>query len=86
MPDFADNDPDDLLIGRPNGLFFEAGLAADLAQKTRGRGAAISDFNFDSMLDIALVNQEGKKLCGETKEAAHKQTRLVLCGTTTPFD
>jgi hypothetical protein len=35
MPDFADNDPDDLLIKRPNGLFFEAGLAADLAQKNQ---------------------------------------------------
>ncbi len=60
MPDFAESDPDNLLIGQANGEFMEVGLAAGLAQDTRGRGAAIADFNLDGMLDIALINRENK--------------------------
>lgn len=60
MPDFAETDPDNLLIGRADGTFTEKGLEAGLATDTRGRGAAIADFNLDGMLDIALVNREGK--------------------------
>ncbi len=60
MPDFAEFDPDNLLIGQYNGEFFEAGMDAGIAQPTRGRGAAIADFNLDGMLDIALVNRESK--------------------------
>ncbi|NQW00268.1 MAG: VCBS repeat-containing protein [Rhodospirillales bacterium] len=60
MPDFAENDPDNLLIGQWDGTFAESGLEAGLAQNTRGRGAAIADFNLDGQLDIALVNREGK--------------------------
>ncbi len=60
MPDFAENDPDNLLVGQADGTFLEVGLAAGLAKNTRGRGAAVADFNLDGMLDIALVNREGK--------------------------
>lgn len=60
MPDFAEQDPDNLLIGQVNGEFMETGKSAGIAKNTRGRGAAIADFNLDGMLDIALVNREGK--------------------------
>ena len=57
MPDFAANDPDNLLLGRWDGLFAEGGEAAGLARPTRGRGAAVVDLNLDGMLDLVVVNR-----------------------------
>ncbi len=57
MPDFADYDPDNLLIGLHGGKFHEAGLEAGIAKPTKGRGAAIADFNLDGLLDIVVVNR-----------------------------
>ncbi|TCD14949.1 FG-GAP repeat domain-containing protein [Oricola cellulosilytica] len=57
MPDFAAYDPDNLLLGRYDGTFDEAGEAAGIALPRRGRGAAVADFNMDGMLDLAVVNR-----------------------------
>lgn len=57
MPDFAAFDPDNLLLMQADGNFIEAGLNAGLAKPTKGRGAIITDFNMDGMLDIAIVNR-----------------------------
>jgi hypothetical protein len=59
MPDFAAVDPDNLLIGRWDGGFAEGGEAAGIALPTRGRGAAVADFNADGMLDLLVVNRAG---------------------------
>lgn len=58
MPDFANTDPDNLLLGKHDGSFHEAGLAAGIALPTRGRGAAVVDLNLDGQLDIVVVNRE----------------------------
>ncbi len=57
MPDFADFDPDNLLLGGMNGRFAEMGEKAGIALNRKGRGAAIDDFNADGMLDLLVVNR-----------------------------
>ncbi|MCB1427789.1 MAG: VCBS repeat-containing protein [Nitratireductor sp.] len=58
MPEFASFDPDNLLLGGFDGKFAEAGDLAGIALPTKGRGAAIADFNLDGMLDLLVVNRE----------------------------
>ena len=57
MPDFADYDPSNLLIGQWDGKFAEAGDLAGIAGKRTGRGALIADFNLDGMLDILQIDR-----------------------------
>ncbi len=57
MGDFAQFDPDNLLLGQWDGRFAEAGAEAGIALKTKGRGGLIADFNLDGMLDLAVVNR-----------------------------
>ena len=57
MPDFAANDPSNLLLGQWNGKFAEAGDQAGIAMNRKGRGALIADFNLDGMLDILQINR-----------------------------
>jgi enediyne biosynthesis protein E4 len=60
MPDFAANDPDNLLIGQWDGSFAEGGDVAGIALPTKGRGAIVEDFNMDGMLDLLVVNRGQK--------------------------
>ena len=55
--DFASRDPSNLLLGRDDGSFAEAGGAAGLVSFVRGRGAAVVDLNLDGMPDILQVNR-----------------------------
>ena len=57
MSDFAAFDPDNLLLGTHEQTFSEQGLAAGVALDRRGRGASITDFNADGLLDIVVVNR-----------------------------
>ena len=57
MQDFAQFDPDNLLLGSDDDNFSEQGEAADLAKDTRGRGASVTDLNADGLLDIVVVNR-----------------------------
>ena len=57
MTDFAKDDPDNLLLGRHDGMFSEQGDAAGIALPTKGRGAVVEDFNADGMLDLLVVNR-----------------------------
>ena len=57
MGDFAAFDPDNLLLGAPDGRFIETGEAAGVALDRRGRGAVVEDFNMDGMLDLLVVNR-----------------------------
>ena len=57
MTDFAQFDPDNLLMGSASGQFSEQGSAAGLALDTRGRGASVMDLNADGLLDVVVVNR-----------------------------
>jgi hypothetical protein len=57
MPDFAAQDPSNLLLGQPDGTFVEAAEAAGILSFARGRGAALVDFNLDGLLDLVEVNR-----------------------------
>lgn len=57
MPDFAAKDPSNLLLQLPDGKFQEAGEEAGIVSFAVARGAALSDFNMDGLIDIVLVNR-----------------------------
>ena len=57
QPDFASKDPSNLLLGRADGTFVEAGTEAGIASFVSGRGAAVVDLNLDGMLDLVQVNR-----------------------------
>ncbi len=57
MPDFAQRDPNNLLMQSPDGSFVEKGEVAGVASFAVGRGGAVTDFNLDGLLDIVVVNR-----------------------------
>ena len=57
MVDYAARDPNNLLIGRPDGTFTEGGMDAGIATFARARGAALADLNVDGLLDLVVVNR-----------------------------
>ena len=57
IPEFAAKDPNNLLLGQPDGTFVEAGDSAGTVHFARTRGAALVDLNFDGMLDLVEVNR-----------------------------
>ncbi len=57
MPDFAQDDPNNLLLQRPDGTFMEAGESAGVASTALGRGGLLVDFNLDGLLDMVVVNR-----------------------------
>ncbi len=58
MADFARDDPNNLLLGQPDGSFVEAGEVAGLDSGLRGRGGAVVDLNADGLLDVVVVNRK----------------------------
>lgn len=57
MPDFAERDPNNLLLGTVEGPFVEAGDRAGVASMGVGRGAQVVDLNLDGKLDLVVVNR-----------------------------
>jgi hypothetical protein len=57
MPEFAEKDPNNLLLGQPDGSFVEGAEAAGIVHFAKSRGAALADFNLDGMLDLVEVNR-----------------------------
>ena len=57
MPDFAANDPNNLLLQGADGKFHEVGDVAGVASMATSRGAALADFNLDGLMDLVVVNR-----------------------------
>ena len=57
MPDFAMKDPNNLLVQQPEGKFIEAGGTSGVGSGAVSRGAAMSDFNLDGLVDLVVVNR-----------------------------
>lgn len=57
MPDFAIEDPNNLLLQRGDGTFEEAGDRAGVASTDIARGGALADFNLDGLPDLVVVNR-----------------------------
>lgn len=57
MPDFAETDPNNLLLQGAEGKFVEVGDKAGVASTKTARGAQVVDFNLDGLLDIVVVNR-----------------------------
>ena len=55
--DFAMEDPNNLLIGGPGGVFEEVADVSGLLDYQRSRGASVTDLNLDGLLDIVVVER-----------------------------
>ncbi|WP_274426428.1 CRTAC1 family protein [Chelativorans sp. YIM 93263] len=60
MPDFALKDPNNLLVQQTDSTFEEAGEIAGVASFHTARGAALTDFNLDGLIDLVVVNRGDK--------------------------
>ncbi len=57
MPDFAEKDPNNLMLGQDDGTFVEAGDPAGVASMAVARGAQLVDLNLDGRLDLLVQNR-----------------------------
>jgi hypothetical protein len=57
MPEYAAEDPSNLLLGQADGSFVESAEDAGILSFARARGAALTDLNLDGMLDLVVVNR-----------------------------
>jgi hypothetical protein len=73
MPDFAERDPNNLLLQTADGKFQETGDKAGVASTAISRGAALADFNVDGLLDLVVVNrwQSAQLWRNTTNDAGH---------------
>jgi hypothetical protein len=55
QPDYAAQDPSNLLIGQTDGTFVEGAAAAGIVNYDRARGAALADLNLDGLPDLVVV-------------------------------
>ena len=79
MPDFAVKDPNNLLLQESDGKFQEAGEAAGVASFAISRGAALTDFNLDGLLDLVVVNRwENAQLWRNTSKNAGRWIEVKL--------
>jgi hypothetical protein len=83
MPDFAAQDPNNLLLLRDDGTFMEAGLEAGVASMGVARGATLADLNLDGLPDLVVTNrwENAEVWRNATSGAGHwMQLRLEMPG------
>lgn len=79
MPDFALKDPNNLMLGQPDGTFAEAGDKAGVASFRQARGASVVDLNGDGQMDIVVVNRnEGAEVWRNAGEGLGHWLQLAL--------
>jgi hypothetical protein len=72
MPDFALNDPNNLLMQQPDGTFVEMADRAGVASMRSSRGGQLVDLNRDGLLDLVVVNRrEGAQVWRNTTAGGH---------------
>lgn len=72
MPEFAADDPNNLLIGQPDGRFVEGAADAGIVDYSITRGGALADFNLDGLLDVvAIERREAVKVWRNTGPAGN---------------
>lgn len=54
---YAADDPNNLLLGHPDGTFTETAAQAGILDFARSRGASVADLNHDGMLDLVVVER-----------------------------
>lgn len=70
MPDFAERDPNNLMLAVGDGTFIEAGDRAGVASMAIARGAQVVDLNLDGKLDLVVQNRwTGPEVWRQTGEA-----------------
>ncbi|MBK8084086.1 MAG: CRTAC1 family protein [Devosia sp.] len=57
MEDFANADPNNLMLQQPDGVFVDVASDAGVASIGTARGAAMPDFNRDGLVDLVVVNR-----------------------------
>ncbi len=57
MNEYAAKDPNNLLLGQPDGTFVEGAEEAGIVDFARSRGAALVDLNLDGLLDLVEVER-----------------------------
>lgn len=57
MPGMATRDPNNLLVQRLDGTFYEVAAVAGIATTSRSRSAALVDFDLDGRLDLIVSNR-----------------------------
>lgn len=82
MPDFAEKDPNNLMLAVGDGTFVEAGDKAGVASMAIARGAQVVDLNLDGKLDIVVQNRwTGPEVWRQTGDAgAWLELRLAQDG------
>ncbi len=60
MPDFANKDPNNLLLQTAGSKFVESAGKAGVDSVAQSRGAAVVDFNLDGKMDLVVVNRREK--------------------------
>ena len=79
MPDFAAKDPNNLLLQDAKGNFHEAGDLAGVASLATSRGAAVTDFNLDGLMDLVVVNRwESAQIWRNTSQNAGQWIEVRL--------
>jgi enediyne biosynthesis protein E4 len=57
MPDFAEHDPNNMLMQTSEGKFVEKGDVAGISNNGNSRGGALADFNMDGLIDLVVTNR-----------------------------
>ncbi len=82
--EFAAEDPNNLLLGQPDGIFVEGAEAAGLLDFDRSRGAAVADLNMDGLLDVVVVERRVPVRIWRNTGPADGEGRWVAIGLEQP--